>query len=66
MKININHNILIVAIATVTCFLIYAFCPRYSIVSTQYVAYKIDRWTGKTYLIVGGHEKLVEKSENNN
>lgn len=62
---KINYNILIVAIAIVICFLIYAFCPRYNIVSTEYVAYKIDRWTGKTYRIAGGHETLVEKREIN-
>ncbi len=60
--------ILIVAILSATAlisFLIYTENTRYIIQSTSKgVAYKIDRKTGQTWLIVGSQEKIVEGARN--
>lgn len=65
LKVSIKYNFLnnrsqiIVLIVTLSA-IVTLFLTRYKIVNTGTGAiYKIDRWTGSTYLIVGTSEKKV-------
>jgi hypothetical protein len=64
MKKTVILTILIVLLGLLLAFYIYSENTRYYIQSTaKGVAYKIDRRTGRTWLIAGGREVLVEGSE---
>lgn len=63
MNKTIVYSVAIVVIGLLVGFYIYIDNTRYSLQSTaKGVAYKIDRRTGKTWLVVGKEERLV-KSE---
>ncbi|MCL5072998.1 MAG: hypothetical protein M1308_19230 [Actinobacteria bacterium] len=61
---NINRNVVIIAISILLASFIFAWTFRYdtkvATYGSQHILYKTDRWTGKTYQKIGNWDSWEE------